>query len=67
MYVCLCNEVTDRQIRDAARRGCCRLDDLRSELGVASCCGACAETAQDLLDEHERHTRPGPFALPQPA
>jgi bacterioferritin-associated ferredoxin len=67
MYVCLCNKVTDRQIRDAARRGCCRLDDLRVELGVATCCGACAETAEGLLDERQQNNAPGPFALPQPA
>ena len=67
MYVCLCNKVTDRQIRDAAMRGCRRLDDLRVELGVATCCGACAETAEGLLDQRQQDNAPGPFALPQPA
>ena len=43
MYVCLCNNVTDRQIREAVRGGCRRLEDLSARLGVATNCGSCAE------------------------
>ncbi len=51
MYVCLCNAVTDTQIRDAARRGARSLADLNSQLRVASCCGRCADCANRILDE----------------
>ena len=51
MYVCLCNEVTDRQIRDAVARGARRLEDLSRELGVATGCGSCACLASDLLGD----------------
>ena len=67
MYVCLCNKVTDRQIRDAARRGCSRLNDLRSELGVASCCGSCGDMAQEILDEQNAYDAMVTLTLPQPA
>jgi bacterioferritin-associated ferredoxin len=51
MYVCVCNSVTDRQIRHAARRGCESVEDLRRELKVATCCGKCEASAQRLLRE----------------
>ena len=51
MYVCICNAVTDRQIRDAAEAGVTNLRDLQSTLGVAAGCGSCKETASELLRE----------------
>jgi bacterioferritin-associated ferredoxin len=49
MYVCICNGVTDRDIRDAASRGARTVKDLRRELGVASDCGKCASCAREVL------------------
>ena len=51
MYVCICNGVTDRDIREAASRGASTLKDLRRELGVASDCGKCASCAREVLCE----------------
>lgn len=51
VYVCICQSVTDREIRRAAARGAASLEALRDELGVASCCGCCAPTAEALLAE----------------
>ena len=51
MYVCVCQAVTDRQIRQAAAGGARTLDDLRRELGVARECGQCASYARDCLRE----------------
>ncbi len=51
MYVCICNSVTDKQIRKAAARGVDNLLELREELGVASCCGRCADVAEEILQE----------------
>jgi bacterioferritin-associated ferredoxin len=56
MYVCICNSVTDRDIREAASRGARTLKDLRRELGVASDCGKCASCATDVLCEARRET-----------
>lgn len=51
MYVCLCNPVTDRQIRLAAQEGARTLGDLRERLGVATGCGRCASCARSVLRE----------------
>ncbi len=51
MYVCICQAVTDTQIRTAVEGGCCSMRGLRQELGVASCCGKCAPMARDILRE----------------
>ena len=51
MYVCVCQAVTERQIREAAMRGAHTLRDLRRELGIARECGSCAACARDCLRE----------------
>lgn len=51
MYVCLCNGITETQIREAVSCGAESLLDLRLELGVAACCGRCADCAQQMLQE----------------
>jgi bacterioferritin-associated ferredoxin len=51
MYVCICNNVTDRDIHEAAARGARTVKDLRRELGVASDCGKCASCAREVLCE----------------
>jgi bacterioferritin-associated ferredoxin len=50
MYVCVCNEVTDRQIREAVQAGATRVRDLRHQLGVASQCGKCGPSARCVLE-----------------
>lgn len=49
MYVCICNAVTERQVRACVDAGATSLGDLQFELGVASCCGCCADTAAEYL------------------
>ena len=51
MYVCMCNAVTDGDIRAAVALGARSLSDLKSSLGVASCCGRCADFADNLVTE----------------
>ena len=51
MYVCICNAITDGEIRSAVAAGARTLADLTSTLGVASCCGRCAECASSLVVE----------------
>jgi bacterioferritin-associated ferredoxin len=51
MYVCVCNSVTDRQIRQAVQHGCKSMEDLRRELKVATCCGKCEASARCVLGE----------------
>jgi bacterioferritin-associated ferredoxin len=51
MYVCVCQAVTDRQIREAAESGARSLRDLRKQLGVTRDCGRCASCAHECLRE----------------
>jgi len=51
MYVCICNAVTEREIREAAGSGADDLWALQRELGVASGCGSCKEVASAILSE----------------
>jgi bacterioferritin-associated ferredoxin len=51
MYVCLCNGITDSQIRHCVKSGARCISDLQAELGVAAGCGSCAEYAGAILDE----------------
>ena len=51
MYVCICNGITENQIRNAVSDGVRSLRELRADLGVASCCGKCADCAQQVIHE----------------
>jgi bacterioferritin-associated ferredoxin len=58
MYICLCNAITERQVRECADSGACSVDDLASRLGVGSGCGRCLECAVDLLREMHPAAQP---------
>ena len=49
MYVCVCNAVTDRDIRNAAHKGTRTMKELSEQLRVATCCGKCAQCANKVL------------------
>jgi bacterioferritin-associated ferredoxin len=51
MYICICNAITDKQVQEALDAGARNLWDLQTELGLASGCGSCKETAADMLRE----------------
>ena len=51
MYICVCNAVTEREIRRCAQLGACSLNHLREGLGVASNCGKCKAAAVEILRE----------------
>ena len=58
MYVCICNAITEKQIREAADAGVRDLWSLQAKLGVASNCGSCGEVAADILRESRSNRRP---------
>ena len=60
MYVCICNGITDKQIRRAAKAGAMNMRALQSELGVATGCGSCHEAASKILSECDRREVPRP-------
>jgi bacterioferritin-associated ferredoxin len=52
MIVCVCNNISDREIRQAVDLGLSSMDELSRDLGVATCCGQCADCALQVLDQH---------------
>ncbi len=51
LYICICNAVTEKAVRDCANNGACSIDELAAELGVGAGCGRCRDCASDLLRE----------------
>ena len=51
MYVCICNAITDQQIRAAREAGVRDLSALQETLGVAAGCGSCRHVASKILAE----------------
>lgn len=68
MYVCICNAVTERQVRECAGSGVASLEELAFRLGVGAGCGRCRECAAGLLEEvrrlHSRNREPAEIAIP---
>jgi len=56
MYVCICRQITDQQIRDVCRDGKARMSDIRAHLGVASECGKCGQHARAIISEYSKST-----------
>jgi bacterioferritin-associated ferredoxin len=52
MIVCVCNNISDREIRQAVDLGLSTMAELRQDLGVATCCGKCFSCAEEILNEH---------------
>ena len=49
MIVCVCKSVSDRKIRASIAEGVDSFDELQFELGVATCCGKCADSVRDVM------------------
>ncbi len=67
MYVCLCQGVTDGQIRDAIYEGCCSYRDVRESLGVGTQCGKCACLAKQMVRDTLSEVQSSQAALAYPA
>ncbi len=65
MYVCICQSISDRQIRDAVRRGARSLDEVQQDLDIATGCGTCRECAEQIVNEAIAALR-APVLLSQP-
>ena len=52
MIVCVCNNISDREIRQAVDLGLSTMAELREDLGVGTCCGKCASCARQVLHAH---------------
>lgn len=66
MYVCLCNAVTETDIRNAATAGCASMAELTMRTGAGACCGSCVDMAIDVLETHRPSPQAAPDSLPLP-
>jgi len=57
MIVCLCNRLTESDVREAGRRGAATPEAAYASLGCDVQCGCCLDYAQEVLAE-ERPKRP---------
>lgn len=63
MYVCLCQGITDKQIRAAVASGATTLEAVRHTLGVASQCGQCGDLAGEIVSESLENCNQNPVEL----
>ena len=56
MYICMCHAINDRQIREVVQRGAANLRDVQTYLPVASCCGQCEDSANELIQSQLEST-----------
>jgi len=56
MYVCVCNAVTERQVKETIDNGATTVKALSRELGVGSQCGACVSCAKSCLKAANKQT-----------
>ena len=61
MYVCLCNGLTDRQVRCAAKAGCSAAGVHRS-LGVRLKCGKCLPMMREIVRDLAQDSADGGLA-----
>ena len=51
MYICVCNAVTDSDIKRAVENGANSMQHLKSSLGVSTNCGSCSCDAKRCLND----------------
>ena len=64
MYICVCNAVTERQVRESVACGVDSLDQLAFDTGLGICCGRCREYAQELLEDLQSEGNATPGTCP---
>jgi len=63
MYVCICNVVTDSDIRQAVQDGVQNMRQLRQKTGCGGTCGCCNEMAVEVLQQALTEKRESPVML----
>ena len=51
MIVCICNRITQREVRSAARAGASTPEKAYACMGCEVQCGCCLDYAQEVIDE----------------
>ena len=58
MIVCVCNRLTEKDVRAAARAGARTPESAYASLDCEVQCGCCLDYAQDIIDEEAGKRRP---------
>ena len=58
MIVCVCNALTEDEVREAARAGAVCPYNAYARLGAEPQCGCCLDYAQEIIDEERPSKRP---------
>lgn len=67
MIVCVCNNVSDRDIAREAAAGCASFGQLQMRTGVSAGCGACHDCARETFHEHRARCASTPAPAPRAA
>ena len=51
MIVCICNRITEMEVRTAARSGACTPEKAYACMGCEAQCGCCLDYAQEVINE----------------
>ena len=51
VYVCICNGVTEQDVRSALEAGCSSMTELTMRTGCGATCGCCVEVASSMVAE----------------
>jgi bacterioferritin-associated ferredoxin len=57
MIICVCQNVSEKDIAKAVAGGCHSFASLQDKLEISKCCGACECAARESFAEHRRDTR----------
>ncbi len=53
MVICVCQNITERDIATAVASGCSSFAALQEKLEVSTCCGTCECMARETFEQHE--------------
>ena len=53
MIICLCNGITEKDVREAARKGARSPEQAYATLDCEPQCGCCLDYAQEIIDDEQ--------------
>ena len=56
MYICVCNAVTESEIRKAVSEGASNFNELSFATGCGTQCGSCVPLAREVMDDERART-----------